>query len=514
MADTRTSNSIKNSGATIIGRIAAMMMEFVLRTVLIRCLGIQYGGISTLFTDILQVLSLVELGLGGAIIYALYKPLADNDYEKINALMHFYRVAYNIIALVIFVLGLCFVPFLNTIVKDVPTIKEDIRIIYILYIAATASSYLVIYKETLIKASQLSRIVVKIETTVRIVFIAIESICLYITRQYMLFLVLRVVANIVRNILISLEVKKRFPEVNFRSEKRLTKGEKQHLGNDIGAMALYKISGVALNSTDSIIVSAFLGTGIVGILGQYRMITNFIANIFNSIWSAVLPSFGNLASVEDKEKQYSVFKKVSFGSFLIACLCTVGLFVLINPVVELWVGRNYTVSIATVSAIAFNMYLVLTILPFQTFRNANGLFVQGKYRPLIMSGINIVLSLALVRPIGLFGVLLATPISRLLTQTWFDPYLVYKHVFKKKPNEYFGDFIKHSAITIFCALCARYLLNVFSFSNVLIKLIIGAIISIFIPMAVYIVLYHNNGDFKALLKAIENHMNKAIGKRS
>lgn len=499
MEDSRTSNSIKNSGVMILGRIATMLMDFILRTVLIRCIGIQYGGVSTLFTDILQVLSLMELGLGGAIIYALYKPIADEDYPKINALMCFYRNAYNVIAISVFMLGLICIPFLGVIVKNVPNIKEDIRIIFMLYVLASSCSYLAIYKETLVKASQMSRVVVRIETILQIVFMGLESLMLLIFREYMTYLVLRVIFYLARNVLISREVKKRFPDVNFNGKERLNKEEKHRLKNDIAAMALYKISGVVLNGTDSIIISAFLGTGIVGIIGQYRMIQNFISNMSNNIWVSVLPSVGNLATTNNTERQYRVFSCVNFGSFVFAAIVSVGMFVLINPLVGLWVGKNYTVPIEIVGAIAFNMYLFLTILPFQTFRDANGLFVQGKYRPVIMSAINVGLSLLLVKPWGLFGVLFATPVSRLVTQTWFDPYAVYKYVFKRTPKYYYFDFAKHSMITLFCAWGSWKILTILSITNGLVNLVLGVGVCVFVTMVVYYILFCKSEQYIQLV---------------
>lgn len=510
MADTRTGNSIKNSGATIFGRIMTLMMEFILRTVLIKTLGIEYGGVSTLFTDILQVLSLMELGLGSAIIFALYKPLAENDHKKINALMHFYKIAYNIIAAGVFILGICCVPFLNTIVRDVPDIKEDIRLIFMLYVTASSCSYLVVYKETLIRASQQSRVAVRIEMTVQITFMALESIALFLFHGYLIYLVLRIVTYLVRNLLISREVKKRFPEVDFSSAERLDQGSRLKLIKDIGAMALYKISGVVLNGTDSIIISAFLGTSIVGIMGHFRMLSNFVTNLTNKVWVAVLPSVGNMAVVDDDNKQYHVFTQVNLASFLFSGFCSVTMFNLMNPLVTVWLGSQYTVSTATAFAIAFNMYLFLTILPFQTFRDANGLFVQGKYRPVIMSIINISLSLALVKPCGLFGVLFATPISRLVTQTWFDPFVVYKHVFKKSPMPYYKEFIMHSIISLGSGAAIWFILEWMQIGGGLVRLMVGSVMCVVLLPLLYFFLFRKNEQFTQLIHYSKRMINRIL----
>ncbi len=501
MSDSRTSNSIKNSGASVFGRLATVIMEFILRTVLIEMLGKEYAGISTLFTDILQVLSLMELGLGGAIIFALYKPLAEKDSKKVNALMHFYKTAYNIIALAVFVLGMLCVPFLDYIVKDVPNIKEDIRLIFMLYVVASSCSYLVAYKETLIRASQKARVAVRIETTVQLAFMVLECLSLLILKSFIMHLLLRIATSLVRNLLISYEVKKRFADVDFRSSDRLTGAERKKLMADVGAMALYKVSGVVLTGSDSVIVSAFLSTTTVGILGNCRIFSNFISNITNKVWNAVLPSVGNLAATKDPDRQYRVFERLTFGNYVFSCFCAVGLFVLINPVVTVWLGSDFTISTAAAAAMALNLYLILTIFPFQTFRDANGLFVQGKYRPLIMSVINVGLSLTLVRPFGLVGVLISTPISRLTTQAWFDPYIVYKEVFKRSPKGYYLGFLGHTALTALCGVGAWLLLESLPLTGFL-KLIAGGVLCTGIPFVVYFVLFRKSPQFIYLISRI------------
>lgn len=499
MKVTRTENSIKNSGATIFGRFATLMMEFVLRTVLIRILGVEYAGVSSLFTDILQVLSLMELGLGNAIVFALYKPIAEQNHKKINALMRFYRVAYNAIAAGIFLLGLMCVPVLGYIVKDVPDIKESIQLVFMLYVVASSCSYLVAYKETLIKASQQSRVVVKIEMIVQLIFMGLEAISLVIFRQFLIYLILRIVTSLARNIMVSREVKKRFPDVNYHSKERLSRDDKKTLAKDIGAMALYKISGVVLNGTGSVIISAFLGTAVVGVIGQYRMISNFVSNLCNKVWNTVLPSVGNLAAEENDGRQYQVFRKVNFGSFFVSAFCSVALLVLVNPFVALWVGSEYTVSMATVFAISLNMYLFLTILPFQTFRDANGLFVQGKYRPVIMAAINLAMQFAFAQWWGLFGVMLATPIARILTQAWFDPYVVYKYVFKRSPVPYYIEFLKHFLVTCVCGGLTYVLYNLCSVDVGVLNLMIGAVLCVIIPLLVYGILFCKDPEFRYLL---------------
>ena len=242
------------------------------------------------------------------------------------------------------------------------------------------------------------------------------------------------------------------------------------------------------------------------------MISNCVTNLSNKVWVAVLPSVGNMAAVDDDDKQYRVFSKVNLGSFIFSAFCSIAMFNLCNPLVTVWLGADYTVSTITAFAIAFNMYLFLTILPFQTFRDANGLFVQGKYRPVIMSIINIGLSLALVRPCGMFGVLVATPISRLVTQTWFDPYVVYKYVFKKSPKPYYKEFLIHSLITLVTGALIWGILEFAHVGGGLIRLVSGMILCCTVPLIVYYLLFRKDQQFIQLVEYFKR-MAKLLIKR-
>ena len=230
----------------------------------------------------------------------------------------------------------------------------------------------------------------------------------------------------------------------------------------------------------------------------------------NKVWVAVLPSVGNMAVVDDDNKQYHVFTQVNLASFLFSGFCSVTMFNLMNPLVTVWLGSQYTVSTATAFAIAFNMYLFLTILPFQTFRDANGLFVQGKYRPVIMSIINISLSLALVKPCGLFGVLFATPISRLVTQTWFDPFVVYKHVFKKSPMPYYKEFIMHSIISLGSGVAIWFILEWMQIGGGLVRLMVGSVMCVVLLPLLYFFLFRKNEQFTQLIHYSKRMINRIL----
>ena len=208
--------------------------------------------------------------------------------------------------------------------------------------------------------------------------------------------------------------------------------ERKKLFSNVMALAMYQVSGVIVNSTDSIIVSAFLGTGIVAFMSNYRLIIRSVDGFIVQITASLTPSIGNyVASNELNDKQVVIFRKVSFISFCITLLSSMMLLFLTNPFISIWLGKEYVLNNSILVLFVIDYILVNLVRPVATFRNANGLFVQGKWRPMVMAIMNIVLSLLLVNRFGITGVLLGTIISRLLTQTWFDPLILYKYAFNR-----------------------------------------------------------------------------------
>lgn len=494
MGNSRTGNVIKNSGASLFYKFTHIIMQFVLRTAFVYILGKEYTGISTLFSDILQVLSLMELGMGTAMTYALYKPLVDRDSNKVSALMGFYRKAYTLIGILVFVVGMMFEPFLNYLVTDVPNVKEDIHIIFAMYVLTSASSYFLVYKTTLLRANQESRVISFVDSLVLSLEGIVEIIVLLIFKEYFSYLVLHLIFMLVRNIILSIIAQQKFENYLFINMK-LTKWETQCLLKDVFALGIYKISGVMINSTDSIIISAFVGTKEVAIIGNFTLIISSIRTTIEQIVESVKASIGNLAVTSSKEKQEEVFRQMNFMAFWIACFCCTCFFVLLNPFVgTIWFDSEYQISIYVIAVLTANFFIAVMVYPIEAFRTGNGLFVQGKYRPAIMAVLNIVLDIFFVKIWGVFGVLLATTVSRLLTQVWFDPYLVYKNVFKKKPWEYYWIYLQQAMITAVCCMGSYTLAHIISISNVYVKFLYQMIIAICVPNLILLLLFHQKKE--------------------
>lgn len=503
MQASRTKNTILNSSFGVLTKLVTVIVSFVSRTVFIRVLGVQYAGVSTVFTDILTVLSFAELGIGSAITFALYKPLAENDNDKIASLMAVYKKVYRIIALVVFVAGMLVLPFLEYIVKDVPDVKEDIRLIYVFYIINTASSYLLVYKSTLITAAQKDYVVSLLKILVSVVRCAVECVLLLVFRQYLLYLIINIVSVILQNFIVAKKADKMFPFLKSSAKEKLPKEELKKIAGDVKALFLYKVSGVILSGTDNIIISAFLGVTPVGIIGNYNLIINQIYNLVMQVFSATNASVGNLAASGSKDDQYKVYRRLELLCFCVYYFIIVCFWNLLNPFVAIWLGGDYLLPKLTVALVLTDLFLKGMMSPVTSFRTSNGLFVQGKYRPLIMAVLNIVISLLLVKPLGVNGVIIGTIGSRLLTQIWFDPWLIYRKIFGKSSAEYFLRYIARFALmAVSCALI-EYLCTFIQIDNLFADFAVKCVATVVIGSVILLCLFGRTEDFKYYLSLIK-----------
>lgn len=504
----RVEKTLKNATWGMISKILNILIVFGSRTVFIYVLGNEYLGVSSLFTSILTMLSLAELGFAEAITYSLYKPIAENDSEKISAIMKLFKKVYTWVGIIILVLGLLIVPWLGNLVKEVPNIKENITTIYILYLINSAISYFYVYKSILLEASQQKYMISIVNTIVCLVKTMLNCILLVIMKNFVIYLIIEIVGTLSYNILISQIAQKKYPTILGKNNSNLTTPEKKSIFKNVKAMFFYKVSGVVLTSTDNIIINSFINTVAVGIYSNYVLITTQVYNIILQIFNATTASIGNLVASESKERQYTVFNNMMFFSFTIYCICTTMLWVLINPFIQFVWGTQYLLPTGTVAIILVNFYLtgMLTILA--SFRTTNGLFVQGQYRPIMMAIINVVVSLALVNVMGLNGVILGTIIARLCTQIWYDPYLVYKNVFHKKVREYFKINIKYSILIILCCVLGSVIANYINIPNGMLELILKAMISLAIPVTMISVLFHQTESFHYFWNIIKVYFDK------
>lgn len=485
MSDSRTSNSLKIIAVNIFNQVLTIGLSFISRTVFLKVLSVDYLGISGLFGDILGMLTLADLGFGTAMSYSMYKPLADGDYDKLAGLVNFYKKVYRIIALVITIVGLAIVPFLKYLVNTESEIP-NLTLYYILYLANTVASYLVVYKTNVLHADQKGYILGKYTA----VFNVLRSICmigfLLLTHNFTVYLLVQVVFTYITNFFNSHIAEKRYPYIN--KKVKLPKEETKGIFTNMGSVFLYKLAGILINATDNTLISVLVNTTAVGYYSNYTMIVNRLVGIVNTIFYSLTASIGNLIAKEGKERRFQIFETMQSVSSILSTFCITCTFFLMEDFITVWLGDTFVMERIVLWALIINFYFSIILLPIWVFREATGLYRKTKFVMLITATVNLVVSIMLGKTIGLAGIIFGTSIARLTTYFWYEPKLLFKEYFGISCLAYFKEIIKGLCITalIFAIVYfCTYKIIVNSVTMLFVKAFIVGGISFFMVLIIY-----------------------------
>lgn len=499
MSGSRSEYVAKNVSVALVMQIIKNLLGFVSRTVFVYVLGAEYLGVNSLFTDILTVLSFAELGIGNAMVFSLYKPISKKDTEKIKSLMKLYAMAYQIIGIVIAVLGVCLVPFIGNIVGDVSYIKENIVLLYLLFLLNSVISYFFVYKKSLIIADQKNYIVDIYQQIFYAIQVILQAVFLITTKKFIAYLVLMVATTFFNNYFVARKADKMYPYLKDKNIVPLKKDEINNIVANVKALVVYKIGGIILESTDSIFISSLINVITVGLYANYKMIINIFRTIGNQIMNSIVASVGNLNAGGDTNKKETVFDEMFFISGWFYGFATAGLCCFLTPLISIWFGREYTIGFDAVLGACVYFYISNMHYPCYTYRTTAGLFVFGKYIPMISAVINIVLDIVMGRKWGLSGILWASSVSRILTYEIVDPVIVYKMVFNKSVFKYFGQYILMTGLIIIDTFVSYWI----SFSLIGLEGFLGLICKVILFSllynALFLVVTCRTPQFKSLL---------------
>ena len=467
MAKSRTKNTIYNFISSIGGQFLTILLQFVVRTVFIATLGKSYLGISGLFTNILSMLSLAELGVGTAIVYKLYDPIAREDHHRIAVLMRFYKMVYRWIGIAIAVIGLALIPFLPKLIKDydkLATLQLNAVLIFILYLLESVSSYFFFaYKTAIINANQKAYLVNIFTYVFMVVFRILQIISLLLFKNFILYVALQVVQVIGQNFACARLADKMYPFINENSGERLSSEESRGIFKDCTALMMYRINGVVVKSTDNIILSAFLGLDTVALYSNYYIFYTTIGTLFKRVFQSVSHSLGNLHTTHDPEHEYEIFQIVFFIAAILGGTAFAGISAVSDELVNQWIGQEWVLA----KPFAVLMGLEVFTMPFKSalnnYRSTMGLFQQAKYRPVFGMVINLVVSILLVNIWGINGVLVGTIASDWLTFMWYDPLVVHRVGFENHFSVWkyymrFGEYVLISSVVtaLDCFVCSHF----------------------------------------------------------
>lgn len=496
MENSRLKNSALNFASGFLGRVLTILLNFAVRTIFIYCLNEAYLSVNGLYSNILTVLSLAELGFGSAMVYRMYAPVAVKDYQKTAALLQFYKKIYIIIGVVIFLLGLCVIPFMDYIIKDKPDIS-GLTLYYILFLVNTSISYwFSSYKASVLYADQKEYIKTNVQNTMAILQSGLQIVLLLLFRKYLLYLLIQLAGNIFLNLYVAHLVDKRYPEIQAYQGASLSAEERVQIRKDTEALVLSRFGHVALNGTDNIIISAVVGVLWVGRLSNYTLICDSVTSVLCQITAAITGSLGNFFATEDKHAGYALFKKVEFLNFWLYGFSFIALVTLLDPFVQIWAGERFVLGLPISIAIAINFFVAGYMNTLWVFRSTIGLFKQGKFRPILVAILNIILSIFLGKLWGVFGVLFATFLSRAAISLWYDPLILHRYGFEVSCKPFFARYFRRVLLLttiLIVMLTIRYV--VLSSATTVLRFAVITMFTAIVPNAIFWLAYHRCEEY-------------------
>ena len=510
----RTQNSIRNVLSAMIGQLGGILVNLLARVFFLHYLNQTYLGLNGLFTNVLTMLSLVELGVGPAMAYSLYKPLADHDVERLKSHMAFYKKAYVTIGLAIAALGLAFLPFYTVFMDEVPDIPH-LNTIYLLFVANTVVSYFYSYKRSLIICDQKKYIETAVHYGAYFLLNVVQIIFLALTKHYVVFLMLQVLSTWLENFILARKADKLYPFLREKNVRPMDKTDSQVIFRNVAAMSMHKVGAVVVNSTDNILISKLIGLASAGLYSNYYTIIHPLQTITNQIFESIVASVGNLtATVKDGNVEHlmETFYDVFFFAFWIFTFCSICLLNLLHPFIEfMWLrNRGWLLDNATLYVLVLNFYLYGMRRPVLTFRDATGAFWNDRFKPIFESIINLVASILLAKPFGIAGIFLGTLVSTVTTSLWVEPMVLYHNVFYAHMRKYFARFFSYTAVGLVICVITTWLCSHVGYS--LISILPRALICLTVPNLLLLVVFYRTKEFqyfrrlgKTILGKVKRH---------
>lgn len=491
----RLENSARNVLVAWGGQIFSILLAFVSRGVFAYQLSMDYMGLENLFSNLLSVLALADLGVGTAITFSLYKPLAENDRAKVKALMRLFRKAYFIIGITIGLAGFAIAPFVQVFIKDAPDVPY-LNFYFLMFVLNTAVSYFFSYKGSLIAADQKKYIVSLIQYGFQGLMSIAQIVVLIATQNYFLFLVCMLASTLIQNIIIARTANKMYPYILGKDADLVDKETVSQIKKNTFALVLHRIATIASTPTSSLILSSFVGIQSIAIYGNYMLVINSLGRVIDQTFDAVVASLGNLGVSETGERQYEVFQTAFFiNAFLCAMVC-VPLVCLFNSLVgEFWLGSDYLFPFSIVCLLVLLFYLKGMRSAALSFTSAYGLYWYTRWKAVIETIVLLSLSIFLVMKLEVAGVVLAGIISTSLVSSIYEGYMLFKHGFKRPSRFYFRKFYFYVAVTLVIAIAGLMLCSLvplYGIAGFAIKLVI----SLLVPFLSFCLFFHRTREFK------------------
>ena len=490
----RTKNTARNTAVGIIAQMAQIVSSFLCRMVFVRALPQAYLGVNGLFSNILSILALSEMGIGSAVTYELYSALAHEDEEQIKSLMRFFRNACFIIGMVITITGLLIMPLVGKWVPMDPEITEDIRVLYLFFLVNTSITYFMAHRIAIIQDSQQSYILTLVHTGVTIIQNVTQIIILLTSRNFLLYLTIMVLSTLAYHVICTYISGRLFPCLKDKNVQPLPKEQTKRMWINTKDLFITSISGRLINQTDNIIITAFGGLVTTGLNSNYSLLIATLVSLTRKVNDAIQASIGNVSALENDEKKLSLFNEVNFFFFWFYFWCTCSFIILVQDAIKLFFGANYVMAFSIAIITGVNFYTAEQGMIVRIFKETMGLFRYGKYVALFSGIINIFLSLLMGKYWGVFGILLASFVSQIVTTRWYFPYVTFKHGFHASPWIYYRYDVRYWIEGVIAFLATWFLASRFEF-GMFGNLLYRGILCVIIPNLILYIIHRNDPMF-------------------
>ena len=507
----RTGRSARNFLFTLLSNAAAVLIGLAAQKIFIMILGLEYSGLNGLFSNVITMLSIADLGIGEAVVFHMYRPLEENDRDTVCALMDFYKKAFRVVALVIAAVGVCLIPVLPYIAKTENT-AIHLTPVYLIFLLDVVFSYLLSYKRSMLYADQKNYIVNIVHMAYLLLMNTGQLLMVLFTHNYYLYLLVKLFFRILENVVIIRIVDKSYPYLSEGASKPLSAEIRADIKKKVGALFFHKVGTFCVNGTDNILISTFLGLTVTGLYNNYFLVIDAVTKLFGPAISALTPSVGHLLVEAGSDRLFGVFRKIRFMNFWIACFAATSLLVMVQPFVSLWFGPQYLLEVPVIMLLAFQLFQTLMRGSYNAFQDAAGIFYENRFVPLAESALNLISSLILLHVFGLAGVFMGTIISGTALWCFSYPRFVYRKLFERSYGEYASETASYILLFVAVAGSAWFLsgrIEGLVGERPLIQFVADAALCAVYPNAVLALVFGRSDLFRYFIGLVQNRLKRS-----
>jgi O-antigen/teichoic acid export membrane protein len=473
-------------------------------------------GLNSLLLSVLSMLSLLELGIGNAIYFSLYKPLAEKNDKMVSAIMRLYANVYKVVGALVLIIGFILLPFLHYFVEtELP--NSFVFKAYIIMLFDTSLSYYMAYRRNIFNADQKEYFITNVDTTINVLTVFLQMAWVVLTGNFYGYLVIKMIGTISGNLYIYFQSGRKYSYLKERIAYRLSDEFLQTFVKNVKALCVTNISTYLVFGTDNLLLSRYTNLTAVFIYSNYTAILNAVNQVFHQVFNSMQASVGNFMVLEGEDATYSLFQKIFFINFLITSYTSVALLTLYNDAISLWLGKQYTWSFWIVAVLVFNNYSRYILQAVSVFKNAAGLYSPYsafKFLTLLEGVVNLVASLFFIVScrMGVLGVFLGTTVSTVIS-TIGIPHALFRYYFKHDGLDFVKRYFLYLFLTIIYCLCSVGIYQWIRTDMLIFNLVLGLLISFIVPIGFSAIIFRKSKEFQFVWDTVVKYCMKIFGNR-